>query len=122
MGRVRRNLACAITRFALCSFAAGDGSFEFETKEEAYQRFVQIFKDQPELVQNVSPEALPASFRIHLVVPSAFEELEQAMSGLPGIDKVSRGGMDTSEKALPATTTYRKLCPNQVGDTPTPSG
>src|SRR6476659_1343411 len=32
----------------------------YESKAEAYQRFLDIFKNQPDLVQNVSPDALPA--------------------------------------------------------------
>src|ERR687888_136914 len=33
----------------------------YESKKEAYERFVQIFKNQPELTDNVSADALPAS-------------------------------------------------------------
>ena len=39
---------------------------DFESKEEAYRRFQDIFKTQKELVENVSPDALPASFRVKL--------------------------------------------------------
>ncbi|TVT60234.1 hypothetical protein FNH05_04840 [Amycolatopsis rhizosphaerae] len=32
-----------------------------ETKDEAYQRFLKIFKDEPRLLAGARPEALPAS-------------------------------------------------------------
>src|SRR6266702_6386338 len=45
----------------------------YESKAEAYQRFKQIFRTEQDLVNNVSPNALPASFRVKLKDPSKFE-------------------------------------------------
>ena len=40
----------------------------YESKEEAYQHFLEQFKDSP-IVANVTPDALPESFRVKLSDP-----------------------------------------------------
>jgi cell division transport system permease protein len=60
----------------------------YESKAEAYQRFLQIFKNQPDLVQNVSADALPASFRVKLKDPEQFRTVAVRLQGQPGIDKI----------------------------------
>ena len=60
----------------------------YESKSEAYQRFLQIFKNQPDLVQNVSADALPASFRVKLKDPEQFRTVAVRLQGQPGIDKI----------------------------------
>ena len=60
----------------------------YESKAEAYQRFREIFKTQPDLVQNVSPDALPASFRVKLKDPEKFQVVAARLTGQPGIDKI----------------------------------
>jgi len=57
-------------------------------EDEAYQRFLRLFHNQPDLVNNVSPDALPASFRVKLVDPQKFP----TPTGLFTIDKF--GGWD----------------------------
>jgi cell division transport system permease protein len=44
----------------------------YESKDEAYQRFREQFKDSPDMVRNVSKDALPESFRIKLTDPEKF--------------------------------------------------
>src|SRR6266571_6128008 len=60
----------------------------YESKGEAYKRFVQIFHNQPALWQNVSASALPASFRVKLNDPSKFEVVAARLVGQPGIERV----------------------------------
>ena len=60
----------------------------YESKEEAYRRFQDIFKSQQDLVRNVSPDALPASFRVKLKDPEKFEVVSARLQGQPGIDKI----------------------------------
>ncbi len=60
----------------------------YESKAEAYQRFKQIFRTEQDLVNNVSPNALPASFRVKLKDPSKFEVVAARLEGQPGIDKI----------------------------------
>ncbi len=44
----------------------------YESKDQAYARFKEQFKDSPDMVRNVSKDALPESFRIKLTDPSQF--------------------------------------------------
>jgi len=60
----------------------------FESQQEAYQRFKQIFANQEALVQNITPDALPASFRVKLKDPQQFAIVAQRLVGQPGIDKI----------------------------------
>src|SRR5690348_4943947 len=41
----------------------------YESKPEAYKRFKEQFKDSPDLVANVTPDALPESYRVKLHDP-----------------------------------------------------
>lgn len=47
-------------------------SLKYESKEEAYRRFREQFKDSPELINNVRTTALPESFRVKLNDPSKY--------------------------------------------------
>jgi len=70
----------------------GDGlvkSVEYESREAAYKNFKELFKESPDLVNNVKPEALPESFRVKLKDPRKFEAINQAYSQSDGVDKVS---------------------------------
>jgi cell division transport system permease protein len=60
----------------------------YENKEEAYSRFREQFKDSPELVQNVRPDALPESFRVKLVDPTKYEEAAERYAGQAGVERV----------------------------------
>jgi cell division transport system permease protein len=63
-------------------------SVRFESKQEAYQRFLRLFHNQPDLVNNVSPNALPASFRVKLKDPEKFELIQTRLQGQPGIHQI----------------------------------
>jgi cell division transport system permease protein len=60
----------------------------YESQAQAYQRFKEQFKDSPDLVANVSPDALPESFRVKLRDPSQFEVVASAFQDRPGVDTV----------------------------------
>ena len=60
----------------------------FETKEEAYQRFKEQFKDTPDIVENTSPDVLPEAFRVKLKDPKKFEVVASAFAERPGVDNV----------------------------------
>ncbi|MFD4293107.1 permease-like cell division protein FtsX [Rhodococcus sp. NPDC058505] len=47
-----------------------------------------VFKDQPELASMVSPEALPASFKVRMSDPMQFGAVEDAFAQRPGVDSV----------------------------------
>ena len=60
----------------------------YESKTEAFERFKKIFANQQELVQNVSPDSLPASFRVKLKNPEQFQLIADRLAGQPGIDNI----------------------------------
>jgi cell division transport system permease protein len=60
----------------------------YESKQDAYARFKEQFKDSPDLVQNVTPDALPESFRVKLKDPTQFEVVASAFRDRPGVDEV----------------------------------
>jgi len=53
---------------------------DYETKQEAYARFKELFKNQPALVKNVTPDALPASLRVKLSDPERFQEVAATLA------------------------------------------
>lgn len=79
---------CVALRSAL-EDTAGVESVVFENREQAFERFQQIFQAQPELRELARPEALPASFRVKLVDPQRSHVIIQRFSGRPGVDRVS---------------------------------
>lgn len=70
----------------------GVESVVLETREQAYERFKQIFQAQPELVELARPQALPASFRVKLEEPERFPVIEQEFTGKPGVLSVKDQG------------------------------
>jgi cell division transport system permease protein len=60
----------------------------YESKEAAFTRFKEQFKESPDLVANVSADALPESFRVKLKDPSQFEVVASAFQDRPGVDTV----------------------------------
>jgi cell division transport system permease protein len=63
---------------------------DYESKAQAYLRAKNvIFKNEPEVIKNISPDALPASFRVKLHHPEQFRVVDARLQGQPGIDKIS---------------------------------
>src|SRR5687768_13290511 len=60
----------------------------YESKQDAYKRFQEQFKDSEDLVRNVTPDALPESFRVKLKDPTQFEVIASAFRDRPGVDEV----------------------------------
>ena len=60
----------------------------YESKEQAYERFVNLFEESPALVENVSPESLPASFRVKLNDPGKFAVISARLAAEPAIDTI----------------------------------
>ncbi len=68
-------------------------NFLYESKEEAYERFQKQFSQQPELVENTPPDALPESFRVELVNPERYEVIKAEFpAGAEGVDQVRDEG------------------------------
>ena len=60
----------------------------FETKDEAYKKFQQQFKDAPDLVKATKPDTLPASFRVQLKDPQQYQQIYNTYNGKDGIDEI----------------------------------
>ena len=61
---------------------------DYETKEEACERFKTLFANQQALVNNVDCDALPASLRVKLDDPEQYEQVAAVLKGQPGIDRI----------------------------------
>ncbi len=83
-------------------------SVEYENKQQAYETFRRLFKDQPDIVRNTSPEALPESFRVQLRDPRSFEVIRDRLEGRPGIGTI-RDERETIKTLFAATDTLRKV-------------
>jgi cell division transport system permease protein len=64
---------------------------EFETKEQAYARFKEIYASAPELTSLTKPESLPESYRVKLKDPNSFDAFSakyQKYVGAGGVDTI----------------------------------
>lgn len=59
----------------------------YESQADAYARFQEQFKDSP-ILENVTADALPESFRVKLSDPTQFEVVASAFRGRPGVELV----------------------------------
>lgn len=60
----------------------------FESQDEAYQRFLEQFKDDP-MVTFVKPEQLNETFWVKLTNPEDSDVVIQTITGMPGVELVS---------------------------------
>jgi cell division transport system permease protein len=71
----------------------------YDSKQQAYDEYKQMFAGSPTLIQNVDPNALPASFRIKLHDPNKVDSVRSQIIGRAGVDSVTFGG-DAVKKLL----------------------
>src|SRR5439155_6466392 len=62
--------------------------YQYLSKAQAYERFKKLFKGNPNLVQQASPDDLPATYLVRLKDPERYTVIKQQFDGLPGIDQV----------------------------------
>ncbi len=64
--------------------------YTYVDQDQAYEEFKEIFADTPELVEVVSPDVMPPSYRVVPVDPDAdvVEELASQFEGRPGVKTV----------------------------------
>jgi cell division transport system permease protein len=60
----------------------------YESKQDAYARFKILFRESPDIVENVTADSLPESFRVKLKDPSQFTVVRDRLAGRPGIDRI----------------------------------
>jgi cell division transport system permease protein len=68
---------------------------KYISKEAAYEEFQRIFKDKPDLVSSVDPNALPASFRVAPTDVKQTTVLRDKYNSRPGVDEAI-----TADKAI----------------------
>lgn len=80
---------------------------DYESKAEAYQRAKEvIFRNEPEVIRNVSADAFPASFRVKLKDPKEFRVVDARIQGQPGIDQIV-DHRDLLERLFSVTAVFR---------------
>lgn len=60
----------------------------YESQQDAYEHFQEQFADSPDLVENVTSDVLPESFRVKLDDPTQFAVVAQAFQSRPGVEEV----------------------------------
>jgi cell division transport system permease protein len=64
-------------------------SFQFLTKEQSYERFKRLFRGNPNLVAQATPEDLPATYLVRMKDPERYTVLAQQFpAGRNGVDQV----------------------------------
>jgi cell division transport system permease protein len=81
-------------------------SVTYRSQEEAYQVFLKEFSNQPNMTQNVSPDALPASFRVDLEDPKQFTQVAVRLQGQPGIATI-QDSKDLYDRLLKVTNIFK---------------
>ena len=66
-------------------------SSQFVSKEDALERLREQFADDPEVIENLTGNPLPASFEISLKDPQAVDTVAARFDGDPIVDEVSYG-------------------------------
>lgn len=60
----------------------------FETQEEAFERFIVQYRNSP-IIDSVTVDALPESFRVKLSDPTKYDIVASAFEGRPGVEQVN---------------------------------
>jgi cell division transport system permease protein len=61
---------------------------DFVDQDQAWSIFKDLFANQPDLINNTDPKALPESFVVKLSDPKKFDVISTAVKGMPGVDIV----------------------------------
>lgn len=59
-----------------------------ETREQAYNKFKQEFKDTPDLIAATNPSSLPESFRLKLKDPNRFQDFHDKYAATAGVSDI----------------------------------
>ncbi|MDM4722629.1 permease-like cell division protein FtsX [Micromonospora sp. WMMA1363] len=57
-------------------------------KNEAFERFQDMFRDSPDLLSAVKPDVLPESYRLKLVDPQEYKAINDQYTNVEGVDQV----------------------------------
>lgn len=59
----------------------------FESKQDAYERFVEQFADQPDFTRGIGPDDLPASFRVQVAADVNADEFAARYQAHAGVEE-----------------------------------
>ena len=60
----------------------------YETREEAFKRFQELWQDSPDFVKSIGPNSLPESYRVKLKDPEQYKTFADQMEGMQGVQDV----------------------------------
>src|SRR3954470_86722 len=60
----------------------------YETREQAWKRFQELWQDSPDFVKSIGPNSLPESFRVKLNDPEKYKTFADQMQGMQGIQDI----------------------------------
>ena len=83
-------------------------AIDFISKEEALERLKEDFKDNPEILDGLTGNPLPASFEISLVDPKAVGDVASRFEGNSIVDEV-RYGKEIADKLFTFTSQFRNF-------------
>jgi cell division transport system permease protein len=66
-------------------------NFAHQDREDAFERFEQLWRDEPGVARSVGPLSLPESFRVQLGGPGDLAAFREAFAGQAGVDAVVGG-------------------------------
>ena len=78
------------------------------SQSEALEEFKRIWREKPEIYENLPEDALPASLRIKLTDAKYTQEVADSIKGAPGVDEVKFGG-DIIKKLLQVNSLLRTI-------------
>jgi cell division transport system permease protein len=81
------------------------GDVTFESKDEAYQKFLILYAGQPLYTDNVDPDVIPASLRVKLDDTAQFGQVTAAMGCSEGTD----GELTCTAPGVESVADYRDL-------------
>ena len=68
----------------------GNRGLRLETSQQAYEKFKVTFKDQPGLLDSLTPNSLPESYQLETVSPDDFDcAVVRPLRDMPGTDQYS---------------------------------
>ncbi len=62
--------------------------YDYLTKDQAYERFKKLFRGNPNLVAQATPDDLPATYLVRLRDPERYTVISEQFTGAPGVDQV----------------------------------
>jgi cell division transport system permease protein len=61
----------------------------FVSKSQAFKEFKQLYRDQPALYENITPDVLPASFRVELSDPQRVDVIRSKLARNPAVEEIA---------------------------------